>query len=253
MVSIFVVFEERELLGLDRILRNGTSDDDKAMGVLPFVGFVSELRYFPPAPKLFETTFSGSRFDRGVFFGHNHVSATGAIEKLDDPLAKESRVGSNPDTRLGNVFGSLGQTDFQERNRPGTGGRISWAERPMPKFLEMSFEAQQRMIGSPAMFLGIVAHTGPLDLAVDGQDDGIQIENQRGSGSGQDKQFGSKLIVQSNKLSNTLGGKPLEESSQGRLIGKLWDTDQREKHPIVLQDFGLVDSPKACHDCVQKR
>jgi hypothetical protein len=37
------------------------------------------------------------------------------------------------------------------------------------------------------------------------------------------------------------------------LIGKPGDTDEREEHPIVLQDFGLVDSPKACHDCIQKR
>jgi hypothetical protein len=220
MVSIFAVFEESELLGLDGILRNGTSYDDKAMGFLPFVGFVSEFRHFPSAPKLFETTFSGSSFDRGVFFGHNHITATRGIEKLDDPLAKESRIGSNPNTRSGNVLRSLRQTDLQEGNRPGTGGSISGTERPMPKFLEMSFEAKQRMVGSPAMFPGIVAHTGPLHLSVDGQDDGIQIENQRGSGSGKDKQSGSKLIVQGNELPDTLGGKPLQESPQSRLIGK---------------------------------
>ena len=92
-------------------------------------------------------------------------------------------------------LGSLGQTDFQERNSPGTGGSISGTQRPMPKFLEMSFEAKQGMIRSSAMFLGIVADTGPLDLAVDGQDDGIQIENQRESRFGETKQSGSELIV----------------------------------------------------------
>ena len=96
MVSIFAVFEERELLGLDGILRDGTSYDHKAMGLLPLVGFVSEFPYFPSVPKFFETTFSGSSFDRGVFFGHNHITATRGIEKLDDPLAKESRS-SPPD------------------------------------------------------------------------------------------------------------------------------------------------------------
>jgi hypothetical protein len=224
MVSIFAVFEESELLGLDGILRNGTTHDDKAMGFLPFVGFVSELRYFPSASKLFETTFSGSSFDRGVFFGHNGIIATPGIEEFDDPLAKESRVGSNPNTRPGNVLRSLGQTDFQEGNRPGTGGRISGTKRPVPEFLKMSFEAKQGMIRSSAMFLGIVAHTGPLHLAVDGQDDGIQIENQRGSGPGKDKQSGPKLIVQGNELPDTLGGKPLQESPQSRLIGKSRNT-----------------------------
>jgi hypothetical protein len=178
MVSIFAVFEESELLGLDGILRNGTSHDDKAMGFLPFVGFVSELRYFPSAPKLFETTFSGSSFDRGVFSGHNRITATRGIEKLDDPLAKESRIGSNPNTRSGNELGGLGQTHFQKWNSPRTGGSISGTERPMPKFLQMSFEAKQGMIGSSAMFLGIVAYTSPLGFAIEDQDDRIQIENQ---------------------------------------------------------------------------
>jgi hypothetical protein len=98
------------------------------MGFLPFVGFVSELRYFPSTPKLFETTSSGTSFDRGVFFGHNRITATRSIEKLDNPLAKESRIGSNPNTRSGNVLRSLRQTDLQEGNRPGTGGRISGTE-----------------------------------------------------------------------------------------------------------------------------
>jgi hypothetical protein len=253
MVSISAVFEKSELLGLDGILRNGTTHNDKAMGFLPFVGLVSELRYFPSAPKLFETTFSGSSFDRGVFFGHNHITTTCGIEKLDDPLAKEPRIGSNPDTGSGNVFGGLGQTDLQEGDSPGTGGSISWPQRPMPKFLEMSFEAKQGMIGSSAMFLGIVAYTSPLDLAVDSQDDGIQIENQRESRSGETKQSGSELIVQGYQLTDRFGRKPLEKSPQGRLVGKPGDADQGEKHPIVLQDLGLVDSPKACHNRIQKR
>jgi hypothetical protein len=94
----------------------------------------------------------------------------------------------------------------------------------MPKLLEMSFEAKQRMIGSSAMLLGIVAHTGPLDLPIDGQDHGIQIENQRGSGSGKYKQLGSELIVQDHELPDTLGGKPLQESPQSRLIGESWNS-----------------------------
>src|SRR4030042_4300808 len=185
MVSIFAVFEESELLGLDGILRNRTSHDDKAMGFLPFLGFVSKLRYFPSAPKFFETTFSGPSFDCGVFFGHNRITATRGIEKLDDPLAKESRIASNPNTRSGNLLRSLGQTDLQEGNRPGTGGSNSGTGRAVPKFLKMSFEAKQGMIRSSAMFLGIVAHTGPLHLAIAGQDAGIQIENQRESRFGE--------------------------------------------------------------------
>ena len=221
MVSIFAVLEKSELPGLDGILRNRTTHDDKAMGFVPFVGLVSELPYFPSAPKLLETTLSGSSFDRGIFFGHNHITTAYSIEKLDDSLAKESRIGTNPNTGSGNVLGGLGQTDFQEGDRSGTCSSISWTQRPMPEFLKMSFEAKQRMIGSSAMFLGIVAHTGPLDFAVDGQNDGIQIENQRESRSGKTKKSGSDLIVQGYQLTNRLGRKPFEESSQGRLV---WET-----------------------------
>src|SRR5271157_2960835 len=187
MIGIFAIFEERELLGLDRIFGNGASHDDEAMGLLPFVGFVSECRYFPSAPKFFETTFSRSSFDRGVFFGDNHITAACRIEKFDDSFAKEPRIGSNPNTRSGNGFRSFGETDFQEWDGPRTGSSISGTERPVPEFLEMSFEAKQGMIGSSAMFLGIVTHPGPLHLAIDGQDDGIQIENQRESRFGEHK------------------------------------------------------------------
>jgi hypothetical protein len=127
MVGIFAIFEKRELLGLDRVLRSGTSHDHEAMGLLPLVGFVSEFPDLPSVPKFFETTFSGPSFDRAVFFGYNHVTTTRTIEKLDDPLAKESRIGSNSDSRSRYVFGGFGQTDFEERNCSGTRGSISRA------------------------------------------------------------------------------------------------------------------------------
>jgi hypothetical protein len=122
----------------------------------------------------------------------------------------------------------------------------------MPKFLKMSFEAKKRMIGTSAMFLGIVAHPSPLRFAIDSQNHGIQIEDQRGSNSGKHKQSDSKLIVQGDQLPDSLGRKPLEESSQSRLIGKLGKAQQGKKHSIVLEDFGFVDSSKTCHDSIQK-
>jgi len=213
MVSIFAVPEESELLGLDRVLRNGTTHDDKAMGRSPFVGLVSELRDFPTVPKLFETTFSGTNFDRGVFFGHNHIPTTCGIEKLDAPLAKESRIGSNSDAGSSDMFGGLGKTDFQEGDSPSTGSSISWTQRPVPKFLQMSFEAKQGMIGSATMFPRVVTYAGPLDFAVDSQDDGIQIENQRESQLGECKQPGPESIVESYQPTDRLGSKPLEETA----------------------------------------
>jgi hypothetical protein len=178
MVSIFAVFEEGELLGLDRICGNRTSHYDKSMRSFPVMGFVSKFSHFPPPSKLFETTLPGSRFDRGIFLGHNRVATARRIEKFDDPFAKESRIGSNPNTRSGNELGGLGQTHFQKWNSPRTGSCISRTQRSMPKLLKMGFEAEERVIGPSAMLLGIVAYMSPLGFAIEDQNDGIQIENQ---------------------------------------------------------------------------
>jgi hypothetical protein len=37
----------------------------------------------------------------------------------------------------------------------------------MPKLLKMSFEAKERVIGSSAMLLGIVAYTSPLGFSIE--------------------------------------------------------------------------------------
>jgi hypothetical protein len=103
-----VIFEECELLGFDGIFGNRASHHDKAMRSFPSKRFVLKLSHFPSAAKLFETTFPGSRFDRGIFLGHYHIATTGGIEKLDDPFAKESRIGSYPNSRSGNEGGGFG-------------------------------------------------------------------------------------------------------------------------------------------------
>jgi hypothetical protein len=178
MVSIFAIFEKRELLGLDGIFGNRASYHHKSMRSFPTKGFVSKFSHFPSPSKLFEATFSGSTFDRGIFLGHNRVATASGIEKFDDPFGKESRIGSNPNTRSGNELGGLRQTHFQKWNSPCTGSRISRTQRSMPKLLKMGFEAKEGVIGPSAMLLGIVAYTSPLGFAIEDQDDGIQIENQ---------------------------------------------------------------------------
>jgi hypothetical protein len=46
----------------------------------------------------------------------------------------------------------------------------------MPELLQMSLEAEKRMIRSPAAFLGIVANSSELDSAADCEDHRIEIE-----------------------------------------------------------------------------
>lgn len=252
MVGIFSVFEEGQLLGLDGIVGDGAPHHDKPMGAFPSMRLVLELSHFPPIAKLFETACSGPGLDRGIFFGHNRIATVDRIEKFDYPPAKEARIGPDTNAGSGNGLGSLGQTGLQKRHRPGTAGSISGTQSAMPEFLEMGLEAQKRMIGSSSPFLGVVAHFGELGLSVNRQHHGIQIEDQRGSGFGQDKQPCAELIVQGNELADRLGREPLEESSQGGLIGKPRKTQQGEKGAIVLQDLGLVDAVQACHDRIEK-
>jgi hypothetical protein len=123
----------------------------------------------------------------------------------------------------------------------------------MPEFLKMGFEAKNRMIGTPAPFLGIVADARPLGFAVDRQDHGIYIEGQGGSRRGDDKQSCSKLIVQSHDLTDGFGRKSLQKTAQCGLVGKLRKPYEREKGPIVLKNLGLVDSSQTYHDRIQKR
>lgn len=253
VVGIFSVFEEGQLLGFDGVFWNGASDDHKAMGALPSVRLISKFSHLPTVAQLFEATPSGPGFDRGIFSGHNGVAAADRIEKLDDSSAKEARIGPDTNAGSGKGRGSLGQTELQKRHRPGTAGGISRTQSAMPEFLKMGLEAQQRMIGSSAPFLGVVAHFGELGLSVNRQHHGIQIEDQRGPGFGQEKQPCAELIVQGNELADRLGREPLEESSQGGLIGKPGQTQQGEKGAIVLQDLGLVDAAQTCHDRIEKR
>jgi hypothetical protein len=65
----------------------------------------------------------------------------------------------------------------------------------MPKLLQMGFEAQEGMVGSAAMLLGVVPHFGKLGFSIDREHDRVQIEDQGGSGFGQGKQLGSELVV----------------------------------------------------------
>jgi hypothetical protein len=88
MIGIFVVFEEGQLLGLDRIAGDRTPNDNKSMGLLPVEGFVSKLSDFPVVVKFLESTFSGSRLDGSIFLGDHRIATACRIQKFDTLLPK---------------------------------------------------------------------------------------------------------------------------------------------------------------------
>ena len=252
MVGIFSIFEEGQLLGLYRVFGNRASDYDKTMRGFPAKRLISKLSDFPAVAELFETTSPGPRFDGSILPGHNSIATSDGIEELDDASAKESRIGPNANSASGNIWGSLGQTTFEKWHCAGTGCGIPRPQAAMPELLEMGLEAQEGMIRASAPFLGVVADFGKLGLPIDRENHRVQIEDQCGSGFGYSKQPGAKLVVQGNELADGLGGKPLEESPQCRLIWKPGESQQGEENSIVLQDLCLVDTPEACHDGVEE-
>jgi hypothetical protein len=90
MIGIFAVFEERELSGLDRVFGDRTSYHDKSMDFFPAMGFVLKFPHFPSIAKRFETTGSGSRFDRGILFGNYGIANSFLVEQFDHLFVEQS-------------------------------------------------------------------------------------------------------------------------------------------------------------------
>ena len=57
--------------------------------------------------------------------------------------------------------------------------------------------------------------------------------------------------MQSDELANGFWGKPFEESPEGGLIGEPGETQQGKEDPVVLKNFGLVDSSQSGHDGIK--
>ena len=65
----------------------------------------------------------------------------------------------------------------------------------MPELLQMSLEADEWVVGTSAVFLGVVPDASRLLLAVDGQNHRIEIEGEGSPPSGQRKELSAQLIV----------------------------------------------------------
>src|ERR1039457_1540631 len=112
----------------------------------------------------------------------------------------------------------------------------------MPELLPLTFETENWVIGRPTFGFGVIPQARSLLLAVESQDDRIQMELQRTSRLGKGKQLGAQLIVQARQLANGLGRQPLEKAAQARLIGTLFEPQQGQKETIILKLVGLVDA-----------
>jgi hypothetical protein len=109
------------------------------------------------------------------------------------------------------------------------------------------------MVGPPAGLLRIVADPGAGGPAVEHQDHGIHVEDQRGPRCGEGEQGGPQAVVQPRHLTDGFGRQAFQEAAQGGLIGETLQAEYVQEGAVVLQDLGLVDAPQAHDDCEQER
>jgi len=118
----------------------------------------------------------------------------------------------------------------------------------MPEFLEMRFETEQGVIGTSSVLFGIVPYFSSFLFPVDCNHHRIYIENQGSSPCRKIKQMGPEAVVQSDQPADYFGRQAFQEPAQSGLIWEMFQPQHFQKGAIVLQDFGLVDSPKSHND-----
>ena len=178
MINISGIFEQSQLFGFLRILRDRTPDYNKPVRAVPFL--MDILQEFSRLPSIVESLEPASPrlgFDSGIFFGYDDISASHIVEETDYSLAVESRIHPEANTASGDVLRGFGQADLQEFDGSSSRSSIALTQSPMPEFLKMRFEAEQRMIRSSSRLLGVVSDSSSLLFAVDGNYHGVQIED----------------------------------------------------------------------------
>jgi hypothetical protein len=254
MVDVLLVFEQFELPGFDGVFGNWASHHNEAMRLVPFVmDVVLKFGHFAAIGQGLKAAGHGLAFERSVLFGGHDISAARFVEKFDDRPTIESRIQPETNSDAGDRGRHLVETGLDKM--PGSGCRngVPRPERPMPEFLPMCFEAEDRMVRTPAMFLGVVAHVCALLFAVHRNDDRVDIERQTGGRRGQRKQVRTQAVVKPTHLANGLGGEMLQKSAQRRLIWKAFQAQHFQKGAVVLKNLGLVDTPQTHNDGVEQR
>src|SRR6266705_247990 len=241
-VAVATVLEECQLFGLDRVLRYRTAHHHKAPSLGPAVGLVSKLGHLEPALELVEARRPRALFDWPVFFGDDNIAQALIFQAADELAAEESRVGPNPDAPATDMRGHLGQATLKKENHSSVGRSIARSQRAVPKLLAIGLEAQQRVIRAAAFLFGIVANPGFLLMAIEGQDHGVQIEDQTGGSFGEPEELAPQLVVQTDQLADGFDRQTLQKPAQRGLIWKTTEPEKIEEGSVVLQQLGLVDA-----------
>lgn len=252
MVGILSILEERQLLGFLRIFRNGAPHDNETVRLFPLLGLITELAELPSVVQGVESD-SLHGFPQGrMFLGHDDITAAALVEEFDHVTAVEPGVHAETDATASHLLRGFGQAHMQEGDDAGGTGRVARAQSPMPEFLQVGFETEKGMIGTPPRFLGIVSNRRFLGLPVNNDDNRVYIEGQAVTLLRPCKQVVPQAVVKPHHLPNLPWCQTLEKTTECRLVRKMFEPQHFQEGSVVLQDLGLVDTPQPHDDGVDQ-
>jgi len=247
MVKVILEFPKRKLILFFLRVGFGPTHYNELMRLVPVVRLVSEPGYLPSvSPESIITKDLNLLLNRLGHFGHDCVTNPFLVERLDEFVVEESRIGSNSDSV--EVFGNLSSAGCPERLSSACRMGVSRTQEAAPGIPGMPFEADQRMVTGASGLGGVVSDFGSFDFpAKDWQDSRIQIEDETAGRMRQIPDFPAQQIVHTDDPLRLGQGYPLQEFSQGRRLREFLQTQQFLETTIVLDYPSIENTPHSSH------
>ena len=242
MVKVILEFPERELIVFFLGVWFGTAHYDEAMRPVPVVRLISKLSCLPAAfSESMITKILNLFLNRPGHLGYDRVTNLFLVERLDEFVVEESRVG--PDTNTIEIFGYFLLDSQPKRLSPGYRMGISGTQEAAPGIPGMPFEANQRMITGTPRLGGVVSNFGSFDFPAKYRQDGrIQIEDETAGRMRQAPDFPAQQIVHTDNALKLRQTYSLQEFSQGRRFREIFQSQQLLEATIVLDNPGIEDT-----------
>jgi len=251
VVKVILEFPERELIVF--FFGFGTADYDETMRPLPVVRLVSKPGYLPSVFPESMIAKALNLFLNGFgHFGNNYVTNLFLVERLDEFVVEEPRVGTNSDSV--EVFGNLLSAGRPKRLSSACRMGISRTQEAMPGIAGMAFETNQGMITGTSRFGGVVSNLGSFDFpAKERQDSRIQIEDETAGRMRQAPDLPAQQIVNPDNSFQFQRIDALEEFSQGGRLGEILQSQQSLKTTVVMKNSRIGNTSHTSHHRINNR
>jgi len=122
-----------------------------------------------------------------------------------------------------------------------------------PDIARLPLETEEGLIGGTPSLLGVEPDFGPLLVAIDRQDLGIQVEEDGGEGSGLHEKMTSPSIVEISEGGEAPGAEALQKSPQGGGVGIGGKAGQILEDTVLLQEEVGLDPSQSEEDRIENR